>query len=249
MTTGVHVAAAILADSITLLSNSWTDVKSIALSEQPGPAGGDDHRISLRRRGGEGAVVSISSRRVASLPLRHRRWRRQLPAAARGLADQRSDHQLSRVDHQPVPQPAGGRHIQVLQQRLHLQQPRLQLRRRLPGAGAAAAGDTDVQRREHADVQAAAAADAVAPGGAVRTTGGPVPQGESTCQALEKSPDQSFRAASGWPHRWRSGAGGSPWSGRSRPCRRVSMRRLRRSAQADPMDVRLPTGSGTSRRW
>src|SRR5690606_1036570 len=54
-----------------------------------------------------------------------------------------------RVDCQPVHQPAGGRHLQVLHDRLPRADARVQLRHRVPDARTPAAADADVPRRQH----------------------------------------------------------------------------------------------------
>src|SRR5690606_1397370 len=92
-----------------------------------------------------GTVVPAHQRHVPGL--RDRRRRAQLPAVPREL--EQPDAQLPRVDCQPVHQPAGGRHLQVLHDRLPRADARVQLRHRVPDARTPAAADADVPRRQH----------------------------------------------------------------------------------------------------
>jgi hypothetical protein len=146
-----HVSAAIIADAVTFLSNRWNDIRSFNQPYNVVP-----HR-DHRRQGAQ--LRSPGQQRRRSHRLRHRRRRPQLHPLHRGLG--RPDAELPRLAHQLLHQPPGGRALQVLRQRLLAAEPRLQLRHRLPHAGAAAAAHADVPRPEHADVQADPAADAV----------------------------------------------------------------------------------------
>ena len=159
--TETHMAAAILADAVTLLSNSWNDATRSSRRTTSAAARRRPRATGLPSSPARACPFPYPTLGNAAVPLRHRRRRRQLPALPGRLAARSTTIRLPRLDRQPVHQPPGDGDVQVQHARLRLQRPQLHLRRRLPVAGAAAAGHADVPRRQHADVQTAAPSEPV----------------------------------------------------------------------------------------
>ncbi len=152
-----HVPAAVIADAVTILSNNWRDDLSFENPNSLDQSAGHDDGVSIRGRHRKVALLPVANRGHPAVPLRHGRRRRQLPADDGELANRERRPELRRLDGQPLLQSAGDGDVQVPLDHAHglrLRRPELQVRRRVPAAGAAAARDADVPRHQPADVQA-----------------------------------------------------------------------------------------------
>ncbi len=112
VSTGAHAATAIIADSVTLLSNAWNDIRSFTFPNASADrdAATTGYRVAVRLRQGPG----VPEARLRGLELRVRRRRAQLPPPAGRLEQRSRDVAIPRVDGQLLHQPAGDRDVQVL---------------------------------------------------------------------------------------------------------------------------------------
>ena len=104
-------AAAVIADAVTLLSSDWNDIRSFMSPTEPGTA--------VRRQPPATVAAFVSGKGIAfpqpASPTTSFGSDGGVHNFLRLLENWGGRHDpLSRVARQPVPQPAGGRHVQVL---------------------------------------------------------------------------------------------------------------------------------------
>ena len=147
-----HAATAVIADAVTILSNSWNDDNSFKYPYSP----------SSRPRPAQSYYrVAIIGGKNPSFP-QPTGWASATDFGTDGgahnflrmLEGQRPDGELPRRHRDLLLQPRGRRHLQVLQHGLRRADPKLQLRHRLPRSVQAAADDAGLPRPEHADLLA-----------------------------------------------------------------------------------------------
>ena len=149
--------AAILADAITILSNNWTDARS--LTNPNDMAARDATTTGYRFAMVAGKSIAFVETGVGSGRYRHG-WRcAQLHAHAGGLGG--ADDLLPRLSHQSLHRAPVHRDLQGQLERLRAGHSRVLVRLQLPAADAAAARHADVPRRQHASLPADPAAESV----------------------------------------------------------------------------------------
>ncbi len=133
-----NAAAAIMADGITVLSNVWNDQSSFDTPNGATFRNAVTTWYRFAAVSGKGAPFPHPSGTFANFGTDG--GHAQLRADDRGLV-LRPDGQLPGPDDHLLRQPAGGRSVEVLHQRLPAADARLRIRRRLPRPDSAPAGD------------------------------------------------------------------------------------------------------------
>ena len=172
------VAAAVIGDAVTLLSDNWNDVNSFAFPYTPNSRAGNTTTYRMAVVGGKTIPFkqpTVNMRwRGLLRRLRHGRWRAQLPALHRDLERHAV---LQGIACEPVLQPPGSGYIQVLHYGVQPANSRIQLPDGVPDSEPAAAANADVPGDQHDRILTGRAADAVETVFPATPLAAPVPPG------------------------------------------------------------------------
>ena len=115
-------ATAIIADSVTLLSNAWNDIRSFTSPNDSADrdAATTGYRVAIV----SGKGLAFPKPALRGRELRVRRRRAQLPARTSKTGTARRDAAVPRIARQLLHQPAGDRDVQVLQGDAYTRGPR-----------------------------------------------------------------------------------------------------------------------------